>query len=69
MATLKNISPLGDLEVPILGRIVKADESVEISDELVDGFKDQIAIWEVTPSVSKKSNPTTSAAPAETQGE
>lgn len=69
MATLKNISSLGDLDVPILGRTVKADESVEINDELVEGFKDQVAIWEVTPSVSKKSNTTTSAAPAENLGE
>ena len=68
MATLKNISPLGDLEVPILGRIVKADESVEISDALVDGFKDQTSTWEVTVPTSKKSTPE-SAAPAETQGE
>lgn len=36
MATVKitNISPLGDLDVPIIGRIVKAGESVEVSEEI-----------------------------------
>ena len=68
MAKLKNISPLGDLDVPVLGRTVKEGETVEISDDLVDGFKDQTSTWELTVSSSKKSTPE-SAAPTQTQGE
>lgn len=68
MAQLKNISPLGDLDVPALGRVVAAGETVEIADALVDGFKDQASTWEVTVPTSKKSTPE-SAAPAEIQGE
>lgn len=36
MATVKiqNVSPLGDLDVPILGRIVKAGEVVDVDDAI-----------------------------------
>lgn len=31
---IRNVSPLGALEIPALGRVVDADELVEVSDEL-----------------------------------
>lgn len=41
----KNISPLGDLEVPALGRIVQAKETVEIPEEIAPSFAAQTAVW------------------------
>jgi len=64
MATLKNITDQ-DLEVPDLRAVIKAGESIEIDDSLVDGFSAQVSVWSVTASKST----TKSAAPAETQGE
>lgn len=34
MATLKNISPLGDLDFPLLGRDVKAGEEFDVDDDI-----------------------------------
>jgi hypothetical protein len=64
MATLKNITS-SDLEVPSLGQVIKAGESIEIDDSLVDGFSAQVSVWEVSQSKST----TKPAAPAETLGE
>lgn len=33
MPTIKNISPLGDLDVPLLDRVVEAGEEVDVSAE------------------------------------
>jgi hypothetical protein len=33
MPKIKNVSPFGDLDVPLLGRIVAAGETVEVSEE------------------------------------
>lgn len=33
MAHIRNDSPLGDLDVPLLRRVVKAGEVVEVTDE------------------------------------
>lgn len=33
MPTLKNVSPYGDLEVALLGRVVEAGEEFEATDE------------------------------------
>lgn len=33
MSSIKNVSPYGDLDVPLLGRIVEAGEVVEVDDE------------------------------------
>jgi hypothetical protein len=35
MPFIKNVSPLGDLEVALLGRVVKAGEVVEVTTEQV----------------------------------
>lgn len=31
---LRNVSPLGDIEVPLLRRVVKADEEFEVADDI-----------------------------------
>lgn len=33
MPKIKNVSPFGDLDVPLLGRVIAAGESVEVTDE------------------------------------
>lgn len=40
----KNVSSLGDLEVPVLGRVVRAGETVEVPDEF--GFGTQPDVWQ-----------------------
>lgn len=48
MARFKNVSPLGDLEVPLLGhQIVEAGEVVDVPTDLVPAFAGQ-ASWEPT---------------------
>ena len=42
----KNVSPLGDLEVPVLRAFVAAGETVEVPDELAEGFALQPITWE-----------------------
>ena len=45
MAKIKNISPLGDLEIPSLGLVVKAGESVEVADEAAASLLAQTDVW------------------------
>ena len=45
MSEFKNVSSVGDLEVPILGRVVKAGETVEIPAGLDGGFREQPDVW------------------------
>lgn len=33
MPKIKNVSPFGDLDVPLLGRVVASGETVEVTDE------------------------------------
>ena len=33
MPQIRNISPIGDLDVPLLGRVVHAGEAVDVTDE------------------------------------
>jgi len=33
MPKIKNVSPFGDLDVPLLGRVVAAGETVDVSEE------------------------------------
>jgi hypothetical protein len=33
MVKIKNVSPFGDLDIPLLGRVVAAGEIVEVTDE------------------------------------
>jgi hypothetical protein len=48
----KNVSPLGDLEVPVLGRVVKAGEVFEVPADLGESFAAQSDVWE--PVTAKK---------------
>lgn len=59
MALIKNVSPFGDLEVPSLGLSVLAGETIEVSDEVAEGFLSQPFHW--AKGDSKKS--TTNSAP------
>ena len=46
MATITNISPLGDLIIPALGNlVVKAGESVDVSDEAAASLLEQPDNW------------------------
>lgn len=36
MTIIKNVSPLGELDVPLLGRFLKAGEEIEVSDEVAE---------------------------------
>jgi hypothetical protein len=45
MPFVKNVSSQGDLELPILGRIVSAGETVEVTSAQFDQLKDQPDVW------------------------
>ena len=67
MATITNISPIGDLIIPALGNlVVKAGESVDVSDEAAASLLEQKDNWAsasgAKASASVDTNPTTSPA-------
>ena len=67
MATVTNISPLGDLIIPALNNlIVKAGESVEVSDEAAASLLEQTSNWSASKAAPTAapvdSTPTTSPA-------
>lgn len=41
MPKIKNVSPFGDLDVPLLGRVVAAGETVEVTDEQAEALLQQ----------------------------
>lgn len=46
MAKIKNVSPLGDLDVPALGLMVKAGATIEITnDEMAASLLEQPTNW------------------------
>lgn len=45
MAKIKNISSLGDLDVPALGLSVKAGATIEVSDEAAASLLEQTINW------------------------
>jgi hypothetical protein len=46
MATITNISPIGDLVIPALNNlVVKAGESAEVSDEAAASLLEQTSNW------------------------
>jgi hypothetical protein len=47
MPTIRNISPIGALDVPLLRRIVGAGETVEVTDDQAERFLAQPANWEL----------------------
>lgn len=67
MATITNISPLGDLIIPALNNlVVKAGESVDVSDEAAASLLEQTDNWSsakgAKTSAPVDTNPTTSPA-------
>jgi hypothetical protein len=52
---IQNVSPLGDLEVPILRRIVKAGEVVDVPDGVGEQLVLQAGTWALEPTVKSKS--------------
>jgi len=52
---IKNVSPLGDLDVPALRRIVAAGEVVDVDDDdLAANLLDQPANWAPAPAKGKE---------------
>lgn len=45
MPKIKNVSPFGDLDVPLLGRVVEHGHIVEVSDEQAAILLQQEANW------------------------
>lgn len=46
MTLIKNISPLGDVVVPQLGRVVAAGETVDVKDDILESFICQPDNWQ-----------------------
>lgn len=42
---VRNVSPLGDLEVPAIGRVVASGEAIEVPDPLGASLLEQPANW------------------------
>jgi len=45
MVKLQNVSPFGDLDVPVLGRVISAGEVFDVPVNLAEGFADQPSNW------------------------
>jgi len=45
MAKIKNVSPIGDLDVPALGLTIKAGETVDVADEFAASLLEQPTNW------------------------
>lgn len=55
MVRIKNISPLGDLDVPAMRRVVAAGEVVEVDDaDLADNLLEQSTNWAPQPTKGKE---------------
>lgn len=65
MAKFKNISPLGDLYIPVLGQEVAFGEAVEVGDEeIASSMRDQAGVWQEVSGDSKSTKSTPDAASA-----
>lgn len=60
MATVKNVSPLGDLDVPALRITVPAGATVDVPDEVAANLLEQVGTW-----ASGESKKNTNPAPAD----
>jgi hypothetical protein len=67
MATITNISPLGDLVIPALNNlVVKAGESAEVSEEAAASLLEQTSNWTSAKGVkSAPVDPTPPTSPAD----
>lgn len=45
MPKFKNVSPLGDLELPLVGRVVKRDEVIEVTAAQARHLAGQAGTW------------------------
>ena len=45
MAKVKNISPLGDVDVPALGLSVKAGATIDVADDVAASLLEQTTNW------------------------
>jgi hypothetical protein len=54
MTLIKNISPQGDLYVPLLGKEVAAGATVDVPDDVLDSFICQIDNWQAVSYVAPK---------------
>lgn|GEM_PF-1090837 len=51
---IRNTSPLGDLDVPLLGRVVKAGEVAEVSTTQAERLLPQVDNWQPVDAAAKK---------------
>jgi hypothetical protein len=67
MATITNISPIGDLVIPALNNlVVKAGESAEVSEEAAASLLEQTSNWTSTKGAKSASvTPTPPTSPAD----
>jgi len=61
MAKVKNISPLGDVDVPALGLSVKAGATIEVSDEAAASLLEQTINWAPADKAAASITPATPA--------
>lgn len=54
MSEFKNVSSSGDLEVPILGRVVKAGDTFTVPADLDAGFLAQPDLWALVAAKGEK---------------
>lgn len=52
--TFRNVSPLGDLELPAVGQVVPAGGTVTVPDELAESLAAQPANWKPVDEDKKK---------------
>lgn len=64
MTNIKNISPIGDLDVPLLGGIVKAGETVDVAPEHAERLLRQVDVWQLA-DTDPSQRPADSAAKAD----
>lgn len=53
MTTIKNVSPLGELDVPLLGRVLEAGEVIEVDDDIAERLLPQAGNYEPVDATAK----------------
>lgn len=54
---IRNVSPYGDLDVPLLGQVVERDATVDVSDEAADILLLQAENWLLAEEESREQAP------------
>lgn len=66
MARFRNVSPLGDLDVPALGLTIPAGDVVDVKDpEISASFADQAGTWEAVLSPAERKAADKAAEPSD----